>query len=90
MSDAPNFNGEYPGAGAKIGPAWQAAWDRMEGGDWISSGDLADVMMTAVDIQFVTAKNLLSSARRAGVIQVKRGAGSRRNGHRQAAYRRES
>ena len=80
---APNFSGEYPSAGELIGPAWRAAWNALRHGYWLLSTDLVQIMCDASPIVGKTALNLLSAARRAGVLEV------RHAGHgRPAHYRR--
>lgn len=67
---APDFNDSYPSSGAKIGPAWQAAWDALADGRELTSVDLVAVMVAAAEIAEKTAYNLLSAARRSGRLRL--------------------
>lgn len=68
---APNFRGNYPNAGERIGPAWQAAWAcllRNEGQAF--QEDLTDTMIEDGGIQEATATNLLRKAVKARVLTL--------------------
>lgn len=66
---APNFAGEYPGAGQMIGPAWRAAWKLLQNGAWLRKSVLVMVMMEASGCKRKTATNLLGAAVDAGVLE---------------------
>lgn len=68
----PNFEREYPLAGAQIGPAWRAAWALLSDGEWHSKIEIEPVMCEAGPVVPVTALNLLRQARRAGLLEVRR------------------
>lgn len=68
---APNFRGDYPGAGERIGPAWQAAWDELCSGREIRGDQLTAAMLDTVDIKSHTAESLLRQARQYGVLNVR-------------------
>lgn len=70
-TEAPNFTGEYPGQGQMIGPAWRAAWALLRSGDELSASRLAEAMCAASPIMEQTARNLLSQARKSGVLDVR-------------------
>lgn len=70
-AEAPNFSGDYPGEGQRIGPAWRAAWDALRDGAEHPAEDLVTIMRGAADIQDRTARNLLRQARAAGVLRVR-------------------
>lgn len=68
---APNFRGNYPNAGERIGPAWRAAWAcllRNEGQAF--QEDLTDTMIEDGGIQEATATNLLRKAVKARVLTL--------------------
>lgn len=69
MSKAPNFRGEFPEAGARIGPVWQEMWDHLESGEWMLGRDLIKAHATIVVEN--TVSQLLHSAAKAGVIEMK-------------------
>lgn len=81
---APNFVGTFPGAGERIGPAWQVAWNILSHGEWVTSGELAVAMRDKARIEECTAKSLLRGARKAGILAVKRRI---IDGKRRAVYR---
>lgn len=68
----PNFTATYPLGGEKIGPAWRAAWRALcdEPRSWHPVGDLVTAMRDAAQIIDPTARNLLRSARKAGLLEV--------------------
>jgi hypothetical protein len=68
-TEAPNIAGEYPLAGERIGPAWRAAWRMLDREQWINGGDVAAAVAPRCGLQVETVKNLLSSARRAGLLE---------------------
>lgn len=83
---APNFKGNYPLAGELIGPAWRDAWRTMADGQWHAAPEIIDAMCYRQRIVKITAVNLLRSARRAGVLEVRRPVNSN-GGNAPAQYR---
>lgn len=69
MSKAPNFDGEYPGAGEIIGPLWQRLWDHMEDGRWYNGPNISKELCGEASNH--TARSVLSKAARHGVLQVR-------------------
>lgn len=89
IDKAPNYpNSNYPGAGARLAPAWQAAWRRMADGAWHSSVELIEVMSAAGPIAVVTARNVLREARRGKLIESRRTC-REDGGHGPTEYRRK-
>lgn len=81
---APNFSGDYPMAGERIGPAWQRVWDRMADRKWLMTQVIARDPELRGDLQPKTMENLIRRAFRAGLLE-RRYAGSPR----MAFYRRK-
>lgn len=65
---APNWSKNYPSGGEHIGPAWQAMWDTLADGEWRDAASLAESGAEAGGCAVKTARNLLSSAGEAGLI----------------------
>lgn len=86
-TDPPNFAGNYPLAGERIGPAWRAAWDVLSDGSWRSKLQIVPVMCKAGPVVPITALNLLRAARRAGVLEVRRTVRADDGGEGAADYR---
>lgn len=85
MTKAPNFDGEFPGAGEKIGPVWQRLWDHMEDGRWYVGPQLTQVFAQGVSASAV--RHILLDAGFSGVLEVKKVKNPRaRNAHNE--YRR--
>lgn len=69
---APDFSSDgFPSSGEKIGPAWQAAWDLLDSERWTVEDDILKELLKH-PIAPGTAMNLLSSARKSGVVGVKK------------------
>jgi len=66
---APDIAKNYPGAGARIGPAWQNAWDRLGDFEWHRGSDLAAAVAADCNLADSTIKNLLRQARDNGIIE---------------------
>lgn len=47
-SKAPNYDGDLPGAGERMGPTWQAIWDYLETGKWTTGKYLASTFSDLV------------------------------------------
>ena len=73
MSKAPNYDGEYPGAGEKIGPLWQELWDAMRDGRWYRASTLAEVY--AKEVAPSTVRSVLQKAADKGAIERVAGKG---------------
>lgn len=71
QTEAPNFNGSYPLAGEKIGPAWRLLWERLSATEWISGNNLVHPVAGWTGLQVETLKNLLRAARSAGILEVR-------------------
>lgn len=69
-SPAPDFSKahRYPSGGASIGPAWQTMWDALQDGQWHAAVDLAQSVESLIAVK--TAKGLLGTARRKGILEV--------------------
>lgn len=67
-TEAPNFNGNYPLAGERIGPAWREMWKMLDQITWLNAGDIAAVVAPKHDIKPMTVKNILRQARESGVL----------------------
>lgn len=67
MSQAPNYDGEWPRAGERIGPTWQAIWDDLENGKWKTGKQLAHKhnVLVVPDTVF----HILKKAYDAGVLE---------------------
>lgn len=70
--EPPNFEREYPLAGARIGPAWRAAWELLQDGEWHGKIEIESAMCEAGPVASITAMNLLRQARRAGLLETRR------------------
>lgn len=80
--DAPNFNGNYPLGGERIGPAWRTMWAALRrSGDWAVGTDLVHLVP---EVNPKTARGLLWRAERRGFLD-KRYVNDRNR--RSAAYR---
>lgn len=72
MTTAPNFgNSDYPAKGARIGPAWEAAWRVLQDGQWHRSDELAEIMMPAGGVVKITCVGLLRQARKFKILEVR-------------------
>ena len=69
-SEAPNFNGSYPLAGERIGPAWRDLWTLLADDQWQCGTDLASAVGSTHNLAEATVKNLLRSAARAGLLET--------------------
>lgn len=87
MDEPPNFSGQYPLAGSRIGPAWRLGWHELVAAypRWVPGPDLS-ARMSEAGIQERTAKGLLQGARRARLLAV-RYRKSGQHGQRRAEYR---
>jgi hypothetical protein len=68
VDSAPDFVEGYPSRGKLIGPAWEAAWEALNDGQWHTRSTVAKLMAEQVNIKTKTAMNLLRKAARAGLI----------------------
>lgn len=60
---APDIGKGYPSRGERLGPAWQAVWDRLADGEWRNREDLAKEIATERgDIVPITVANLMRQA----------------------------
>lgn len=68
---APDITQGYPSGGSKIGPAWDSAWEwlRAQGRGWTDGTDLARRVSVNHELAESTVRNLLTSARRAGLLE---------------------
>jgi GTP-sensing pleiotropic transcriptional regulator CodY len=85
-TEAPNFKGNYPLGGERIGPAWRVMWKMLNVRDWVSGVDLARTLADRVGLDSKTVANLLRRAADAGLlnrkpIRMKRPGGMRRVVH---------
>jgi len=71
MDEAPNFSGEYPNAGAMIGPAWRAAWRHLADGREAMKHELVAIMVVCSGVKPKTAENILSQARAHRLLATK-------------------
>lgn len=69
MTRAPDFGPGYPSAGERIGPAWQATWDRMADGQWHKGMDLGAEIAERFDLTTKTVQMLLGKAAKIGLIE---------------------
>jgi hypothetical protein len=67
VSTAPNYDGDYPGAGEKIGPTWQAVWDHLENGRWVTARTLVHEHCELV--KTTTVYDILRRASDKGLIE---------------------
>ena len=65
MSKAPNYDGEFPEAGERMGPAWQYIWDQLESGKWVTGKTLAH----STELRPDTVYHMLKDASDKGVIE---------------------
>lgn len=65
-SKAPDFNGTYPGAGERIGPAWQRIWDALGDGRELTITELA--ALPDLGVVRATVSTLLYEAKKAGLL----------------------
>lgn len=85
---APDFDQSgYPSQGEIIGSAWQTAWDLLADDQEMSAQNLCPLMCLTSGAKFITARNLLTSARAAGLLRVRYKV---INSRRRAIYRRNS
>lgn len=69
---APDFDQSgYPGQGEIIGPAWQTAWDLLADGQEMTARELCPLMCLTSGAKSITARNLLTSARAAGLLRAR-------------------
>lgn len=85
--DAPNFSGNYPLGGERIGPAWRDMWRVLAGAQWVRSTAVTDApSVTRHGLDPRTVSNLLRAARTAGVLEVRYRRGGKPS-RRRAEYR---
>lgn len=70
-TEAPNFSGNYPLGGERLGPAWRDTWRLLTPGQWASGHALAEMVSRNVDISPITVRNLLRKAVQVGVLEQK-------------------
>lgn len=66
-SKAPDFKGQYPSAGARIGPAWQIIWGALADGREMTITEMSD--LPGVEVVRATVSTLMYEAGRAGLVQ---------------------
>ena len=73
VDQPPNFFGNYPLDGERIGPAWRAAWSRLtaDPSRWHTADELAELMVDTSGVVDKTARNLLRQARQRGLLAVR-------------------
>ncbi len=68
---APDFGrSAYPSGGRLIGPAWQEIWDSLSYDGWVFVDDAIASAIRELPIASATARNLLCTAKRAGLVEV--------------------
>lgn len=79
---APNFKGNYPLGGERIGPLWREMWEALADGAWRSGGTLAGTCAPRHGLDAKTARGILRQAAKAGVLEqeYRARAGSKRAG----------
>lgn len=71
---APNFTekSDFPNGGKIIGPAWRAAWQMLEKGEWCNTQELLDAMRAAApNASGKTLVNLLAQSRYYKITKVR-------------------
>lgn len=61
----------YPSKGRHVGPAWRHLWQQLRAlpaGEYLDGVQAAEKAAAAQDLSVSTARNLLSSARKAGIL----------------------
>jgi hypothetical protein len=69
---APNFNGSYPLAGDRIGPAWVTLWHFLSTGTPQCGYALASLVTKENDLKISTVLGLLRRAVKVGILEQKR------------------
>lgn len=68
-TEAPNFNGQYPLIGVRIGPAWRDLWRSLDTVRWQNSWDLSSEVASRHGLKVQTVKGLLYQAKKAGLLE---------------------
>jgi hypothetical protein len=71
--NAPDISKNYPSKGRKIGPAWADVWDALTGAgrDWTDGVVLAETVAAKHPVSPDTLRNILHSAKRAGLLEIR-------------------
>ena len=70
-TEAPNIRGNYPLGGERIGPAWRALWAQLSETDWTDGTEVSREVALADGLAVETVINLLRTARREGLLEVR-------------------
>lgn len=71
-TDAPNFQANYPLGGERIGRAWISMWEMLDRRGFQCGSSLAEVGAAQGSVLDKTARNLLSLAVNAGILEQRR------------------
>lgn len=66
---APNFSGNYPNGGQRIGPLWRELWEHLGERGWISGSHLAEIFAPRHGVAVGTVKTILWAAVKAGHLE---------------------
>lgn len=67
-TDAPNFRGNYPLGGERIGPGWRAMWLALPSDGWVECTPFSRLLAGRTGLSPKTIAGLLWKAEKAGIL----------------------
>jgi hypothetical protein len=67
-TEAPNFSGNYPLGGERLGPGWRAMWRALPEDGWVECAPFAHLLAGQTGLDPKTIAGLLWKAEKAGIL----------------------